>query len=882
MKKITFYLVVSFLFISAFSFAQGTVTGTITDSDLGGPLSGANIIEEGTNNGAVSDFDGNFSLNVSNNSGAISITYLGYSSQSISFTLSNGSANLGTITLDLDADALGEIVIIGNGIIDLAGDRRTPMAVSTITASEIQLKVAGNVEFTEALKNMPSVYVSNQNGGFGDSAIYLRGFDDSNTAFLLNGQPINSVEDGRMFWSNWAGMADVATAVQVQRGLGASKLAISSVGGTVNIISKSTEKKQGGFVRLLGGNDSYIKGTFGYNSGLNESGWAFSFMIDHWQAHRKYSIGTAGQGQNYLFSVGYRPNDKHAFNFLITGAPQWHDQNFSDSLEDYEEHGQKQNANSGFLNGERFTERRNYYHKPVSNLNWDFEINESTNLSTVLYASWGRGGGTGSLGSSSNRVRKFNDEIDFDQIVLNNIASAENGIGNFSDSYIRRASVNNHNWYGLLSSLTIESGENWTFNVGFDSRLYSGDHFRQVNDLLGLSGFNDNRNTDRPDDYVFSQEFEANPWKSLTDFADEANRTQYDYSEDINYLGGSGQIEYADDSFSAFIQGAFSTQSYERQGRFSGNDSNNNDNDDGLGTSEKVDKTGYNVKGGLGYSIDGHHTFFGNAGYYSRQPYLDNIFVDIRNSNVLVSPDVDNEEITGYEAGYRYKGGKWRINVDVYRTEWGNRFVAAGGSLIIPNCKEGGGDCEIFFTDRFTDVTQIHQGVEVDISFRPDDRKWGMHWMTSIGNWKYDGETPFTRQDDDSGEFFDSGTLDLTGTKVGLAPQTTAGIGLNFNVCENITVDGSYIIYTDLYGFVDVDDVIEAAQAGEVYQAERLDAYLLGDVGLTYKFVFGDNDFTFRGNVYNVFNDFYISNRDRFGYQLGVGRTWNASLRYEF
>ena len=60
MKKITFYLVVSFLFISAFSFAQGTVTGTISDSDLGGPLSGANIIEEGTNNGAISDFDGNF------------------------------------------------------------------------------------------------------------------------------------------------------------------------------------------------------------------------------------------------------------------------------------------------------------------------------------------------------------------------------------------------------------------------------------------------------------------------------------------------------------------------------------------------------------------------------------------------------------------------------------------------------------------------------------------------------------------------------------------------------------------------------------------------------------------------------------------------------
>ncbi|MEJ6791292.1 MAG: hypothetical protein QNK89_00740 [Lacinutrix sp.] len=197
----------------------------------------------------------------------------------------------------------------------------------------------------------------------------MRGFDQTNTAYLLNGQPINGMEDGRMYWSNWSGMSDVANTVQVQRGLGSSKLAISSVGGTVNIVSKTTDKKKGGFVRLLGGNDSYGKATASYNSGLQESGWAYSILVDHWHAHRKYSEGTAGQGQNYLFSVGYKPNEKHSFNFLLTGAPQWHDQNFSDDLETYEQYGEKYNANSGFLDGERFTERRNYYHKPVANLN---------------------------------------------------------------------------------------------------------------------------------------------------------------------------------------------------------------------------------------------------------------------------------------------------------------------------------------------------------------------------------------------------------------------------------------------------------------------------------------------------------------------------------
>ena len=52
------------MLVSVISFAQGTVTGTINDNDLGGPLSGATIVEDGTDNGAIADFDGNFSLAV--------------------------------------------------------------------------------------------------------------------------------------------------------------------------------------------------------------------------------------------------------------------------------------------------------------------------------------------------------------------------------------------------------------------------------------------------------------------------------------------------------------------------------------------------------------------------------------------------------------------------------------------------------------------------------------------------------------------------------------------------------------------------------------------------------------------------------------------------
>ncbi|NRR89985.1 carboxypeptidase-like regulatory domain-containing protein [Winogradskyella undariae] len=880
-----FLLLAVITLFTTVTFAQSTITGKIIDAETNSALPGANIIEYYTENGVDTDFTGEFTLLTKEKSGEIVISYVGFESKTLKF---NGNTDFGTIFLSLDS-SLDEVVLVGTRVIDLANSRETPVAVSTISGRDIRLKSSGNVEFGESMKNTPSVYVSNQAGGFGDSQIFLRGFDQTNTAYLLNGQPINGMEDGAMYWSNWSGMSDVANVVQVQRGLGSSKLAISSVGGTVNIVSKTTDKQKGGFVRFLGGNDSYVKSSIGYDSGLSEKGWAFSVLLDHWQAHRKYSIGTAGQGQNYMFSVGYKPNEKNTFNFLLTGAPQWHDQNFSQDLEFYQDYGDKANSNTGFYEGERYTERRNFYHKPVANLNWDLSINEKLDLSTVLYASWGRGGGTGNVGSG--RVRVGGDglnaeEIDFDQIELNNIATATtiNGgqYGTSDDSYLRRSSINNHNWYGLLSSLEYEANENWSMNFGVDARTYNGMHFRQLENTLGLDGYNDNSSTSRPSDYVITETFDADPWSSLFNSADNDQRYDYNYEEVIQYIGGFGQAEYSNDNFSAFVQGAVSTQSYQREGFFIGTGN-------GLGKSDKISKEGYNIKGGLAYKINTKHSVFANAGFYSRQPFLDNIFSNVRYDNALSEPDVDNEEITGFEGGYRFKNRTLRINIDVYSTEWGNRFLSTDGPVqpgadgIIDG--EGGlssSDDELS-TYRLTDVAQTHKGVEFDMEYRPLNGAWSFRVFGSLGDWKYDGETPYTLQNDDTGDFITTdGNIDLTDVKIGNAPQTSFGFGVKAEIFNGLSIDLDYNIYNGLYEFVDPADVADAALSGNVYDSIKLPSYSLLDAGLTYRFTLGDNPLTFRANIYNLLDESYINQKDAFGYYLGIGRTFNASLRYNF
>jgi len=218
-----------------------------------------------------------------------------------------------------------EEVVVSSGVIDVAKERKTPIAVSKITAKEILLKV-GNQEFPEIMNNTPGVYATKQGGGYGDSRISLRGFDQTNTSFLINGQPVNDMENGRVYWSNWQGLTDVASGIQIQRGLGASKLAVPSVGGTVSIFTKSAEKAQGGSFGQMFGNNGYNKTTAAYNTGVNDKGWSSSYLISRWSGNG-YINNTSGEGTTYFFAVGYTPEgSNHSFNLSVLGAAQWHHQ----------------------------------------------------------------------------------------------------------------------------------------------------------------------------------------------------------------------------------------------------------------------------------------------------------------------------------------------------------------------------------------------------------------------------------------------------------------------------------------------------------------------------------------------------------------------------
>ncbi len=159
-----------------------TVTGTILDN-TGQPLPGANIIEKGTSNGTQTDFDGNFSLDVSSENATLLISYVGFSSKEVSL---NGKTNL-NITLQEDIASLDEVVLIGYGTQKKA---LVTGAIVQLKGEELAKRNVSNA--LQALQGQtPGVQITSTSGQPGEGLnVVIRGMGstkNNNPAYVVDG-----------------------------------------------------------------------------------------------------------------------------------------------------------------------------------------------------------------------------------------------------------------------------------------------------------------------------------------------------------------------------------------------------------------------------------------------------------------------------------------------------------------------------------------------------------------------------------------------------------------------------------------------------------------------------------------------------------------------
>ena len=874
-------LMVSLMMVGGL-FAQ-SVTGLVTDADTN-PLSGANVVVDGTEMGTVASETGFYSIKLDPGTYTVTVTFIGYSSQSQEVVMGEEDVKV-DFALAIDAITMSALEVLAS-----RADEKTPVAYTTVGKEELEFRL-GSQDVPMALNTTPSVYATQQGGGAGDARINVRGFNQRNVAVMINGVPQNDMENGWVYWSNWDGVADAAQSIQLQRGLSAVNLATPSIGGTMNIITNPASAEKGGKFKQEGGAGSFLKSTFNYNTGLMMGDkLALSGTIV-----RKTGDGiidaTWTDAWAYYMGASFQANDKNRFELYAIGAPQRHGQNLykqniatysqelAGDIDGYDESayaegakfqteggrtfnqnwgpvssdykgkqywymygvgglfggGNQDRYNSGFLN-----ERENFFHKPLVNLNHFMTINDKTRLSSVLYWSGGSGGGTGTYGSSFRKpavegqkwYRSSPWGWDWDAAIATNSDRVDtdfHATENRSKGILRN-SINRQDTYGLISKLNYEVSDELELQVGLDWRTAGIEHAREVRDLLGGDYYVDYADDNAPDG-------------KLVRLGDEI---AYHNSTTVDWIGGFVQGNYTKDKLNVYGMGGLSSIKYSYQDHFTV--ANEVVKADAIST--------FQIKGGAMYDVDDNVSVFANTGYVEKPPIMDNVIY----YDGTVASDPSNEAFISSEAGVNFSSDNFAVKVSAYNTDWKDRNLTKA----VTTGQGSSGDTDVIF---LSGINQKHQGLEVEGSMQLNDMI-RLNGAVSFGKWKFDGDAAGNYQENEynaDGQVVGLKTTPYTyaldGLMVGDQPQTAYVVGAELTPIKGLRLSGIFKMYDNNYSdwspnAREYDGSDADADREQVWMAP---AYNRLDLHGSYKLPkIGGLDMSLTGHVFNALDALYV------------------------
>ncbi len=905
MKRL-FLLFTAIIVACTYAFAAIDCRGTVVD-EHGEPIIGAIITVTGEAQGVATDLDGKFSFNVPDGTKSLQIKYVGYKTINV-----EAAHNMGTIKMEIEANVLSDVVVTQS----IARTRMTPVAISQVDAATIDTKL-GNQEFPEILKTTPGVWVTKDGGGYGDAKINMRGFKSANVAMLINGIPVNDMEWGGVYWSNWAGLAEVTSTMQTQRGLGAAIVSVPSVGGTINLTTRSLDAKKGGSVWYGMGNDGLNNYGVMVSTGLMDNGWAVTVL-----GSRKwgdgYVQGTWFDAYNYFINVSKRINDAHQLSLTAFGAPQTHNKRSSQdglSIEGWQnvrnymdgDSPYKYNPTFGYDKyGQVRSSNRNKYHKPQISLNHTWQIDHKSSLSSAVYASLASGGGYSGQGRSTTyngQSISYTSWYGASNGSVNTIFRCPDGTFDYAaiqemnansstgSNMVMSESINSHNWFGLVSTYKNEIiPQKLNFLAGIDLRYYIGKHTNEIVDLYDGEYYMDD--SSRKNVKASNNAAAADPnWRyQKLGVGDIVYR---DYDGHTLQEGAYAQAEYTafDGKLTAILAGSLSNTSYWRVDRFYYDKDHEK--------SKTVNFIGGTIKGGVNYNIDRHNNVYVNAGYISRAPFFSGgAFLSSTVSNAT-NPDAVNEKVASFEIGYGYHSPQFSAVINGYYTKWMDKTTTRSEEM-------SNGD-RYFFNMQGVDAR--HTGVEVNFTYRPTN--WlDVEGMFSMGDWVWDSNA--------TGYFYDSmgqplanisdgaiasgimaedhakATLNQKGVKVGGSAQTTGAIGATFRPFKGFRIGADWTFSARNYSDFSVStssfsagNVIDVAPLWRIPWGNQL------DLSASYRFKMGGMDATLYGNVNNLFDHYYVmdaytstsetgtwSNAYRVFYSFG--RTYSLRLKVNF
>jgi iron complex outermembrane recepter protein len=893
--------------------ATGFVKGQITDAEEGTPIATAQVVLKGTNYGAATGLDGRYVIyGIPAGTYVARVLYLGFDTQEIDVVVVGGET--ATINAALEGSIISnkELTFFA----DRAKERETPVAFTTVNKADLQARL-GSQDIPMVMNMTPGIYATEQGGGAGDSRINVRGFNQRNVAVMINGVPVNDMENGWVYWSNWDGLGDVTSSIELQRGLSAGNLSTPSVGGTMNILTDAAAMESGIIYKQEIGSDNFQKKTLTFSTGLIDEKFAMTMS-----GVRKTGDGSAQNlwtdSWGYFLGASYIPKKDHKIDFYAFGAPQQHGQRrFKLDIEhfDYDyavdqgitgisegdEFGHTYNQHWGYVNAEypedikqyyngkvrsqkfdgRLAESQNYYHKPQANLNYFWRMNPQWSLSNVAYLSIGKGGGSGFANKNypTRYIDPFNGQVNWDDIIAGNKANVDTTTGDRVSQTILRNSVNEHFWIGDILKADYQYSDQMKFSMGLDYRYFQGFHYREVRNLLGGDVYLDR----------------DNGYKEVR----LGDKIQYDSENQVVWYGGFLQSEYTNGKLSTVLSAGANYVRYKSIGYITS------------AVNPVVDWEGvfgYQVKAGANYNVNNELNIFANAGYVNKAPNFDGVIDD---HNYELNNDIQNELIIAIEGGAGYTGfdRKLRANINGYYTMWNDRTWTGDLDVYYDVVDDTGGvsterERDVFYFMRGVDA--LHMGVEFDFKYQPV-RQFQLSGMASIGNWKWTDDSEFSVSFTgiDGSTVRDTTQLYTKDIKVADAAQTTFMLGGTLYPIQGLRMNLTWKHFANHYA--NFDPMTRSKTLADGVTPDREQPWMVPDYSLFDLHVgyYIPNSMGVQieisGHVFNLLDELYISDADDYGSYnkrtdrnnpvhdattaqvfFGRPRTWNMGLQITF
>ncbi len=530
-----------------------------------------------------------------------------------------------------------------------------------------------------------------------------RGYDQQQLQVLINGAPMNDLENNTVPWAHWGGLNDVFRNRHTTYGLEASEYTLGGLTGAVFLdATAAAQRRQTRATYSLSNRQYRHRLMVTHSSGLLKNGWAFSLTASRRWANEGYIEGTFYDSYSWYTAVSKKLSNKHQLNLTTFASPTRRGKARPSYQEAFDILGNNfYNPNWGYQNGRKRNARIADNFQPVFLVSHDYTPSKNTKFTTTVGYQWGRNKDSrldwynasdprpdyyrylpsyyllkdqvDSLAAQTTRNAFRNTpQIKWDELYQSNFRNMTN-IPNPDGA--PGSETGRRSLYVLGND--VDAVRKWIFNTNLRHILnnhitvYTGvsfltqqtESYRELADLLG-GDFYLNVNSFAERNMAATSSLHQNDLNNPYGIIREGDKYLYHYLMSVNKGYWWGQAAFSYNRADFFVSANYGFHSFQREGLFRNGVFVNSS----YGKSPKQIFAVYGLKCGLTYKINGRNYVFLNAGLAADAPTVDNTYVSPRVRNAVVQ-DPESRNSYAIEAGYLLRSPKTSARVSGYVTD---------------------------------------------------------------------------------------------------------------------------------------------------------------------------------------------------------------------